>query len=171
MNTYAYVGGNPLIYSDPYGLEATTLGLGSAVGGGEAIISGLGRALPGILGSAGGVLGGVLLPSAMGDGTLADAISDTKTGECKSDDGCPPCEPYAVGKVGYQGPKQSVRGIDGTRAGTGAFHYIIFEVQQNPNNCKCRWQETKKLFGHHYYGIPEPTWVNLNGKGRPPSYP
>ena len=104
---------------------------------------------------------------------IADAIGNTidAIGEmCKGND-CPPCEPYGVGTVGYQGPKLSVRGKDGTRAGTGALHYIIFEVQQNPKDCKCRWQETKKLYGHHYYGTPEPTWVNLNGKGRPPSYP
>lgn len=72
---------------------------------------------------------------------------------------CPPCTPYNKGSIGYQGPKTSVRGIHGTRAGTGQEHYIIFEVQQNPQNCQCRWQETKRLFGHHYLGRPLPNWI------------
>lgn len=84
---------------------------------------------------------------------------------------CNPCQPYPVGTIGYQGPKTSVHGIDGTRNGTGRLHYIIFQVQQNPKTCQCRWQETKKLFGHHYYGTPQSGWINLNGKSRPPSYP
>lgn len=58
---------------------------------------------------------------------------------------CKPCQPYPVGVIGYQGPKISVHGIDGTRNGTGRLHYIIFQVQQNPKTCQCRWQETKKI--------------------------
>lgn len=84
---------------------------------------------------------------------------------------CKPCQPYPVGVIGYQGPKISAHGIDGTRNGTGRLHYIIFQVQQNPKTCQCRWQETKKLFGHHYYSTPQSGWVNLNGRPRPPSYP
>lgn len=85
---------------------------------------------------------------------------------------CPPCVPYPVGTIGYQGPKTSTRGIHGTRAGTGEEHYILFEVQQNPQTCQCRWQENKKVAGHHYMWQPNLFMtINLNGKGRPPSYP
>lgn len=67
---------------------------------------------------------------------------------------CPPCEPYPVDTIGYQGPKTTVKGKDSVLTGTGAMHYILFVVQQNPNDCKCRWQESKKIAGHHYYNQP-----------------
>lgn len=100
-------------------------------------------------------------------------VSQSKTDDkpCISGNCCPPCSPYPKGTVGYQGPKTSVNGIHGTRNGTGEPHYIIFEVHQRQDTCKCRWQETKKLFGHHYLGEPKPGWINLNGKPRPPPYP
>ncbi|WP_228064786.1 RHS repeat-associated core domain-containing protein [Muribacter muris] len=87
---------------------------------------------------------------------------------------CPPCQPYPVGTVGYQGPKSATRGMHGTRAGTGELHYILFEVQQLPyeKGCKCRWQETNRIAGHHYMHQPNSAFaVDLNGKGRPPAYP
>ncbi|WP_237184416.1 RHS repeat domain-containing protein [Rodentibacter caecimuris] len=87
---------------------------------------------------------------------------------------CPPCKPYPVGTIGYQGPKKSVHGMHGTRNGTGEMHYILFEVQQNPphKDCTCRWQESKKIAGHHYMYQPNIfLTVNLNGRERPPSYP
>jgi hypothetical protein len=101
-------------------------------------------------------------------GSIIDAVIKF----CTPDDPCPICKPYRVGTIGWQGPKTSVDGIDGTRSGTGKEHYILFEVQQNPKTCECRWQENKKIAGHHYYSQPNLFMtVNLNGKGRPPSYP
>lgn len=85
---------------------------------------------------------------------------------------CSPCEPYPVGTIGFQGPKAAIRGKDGTRAGTGREHYVLFEVQQNPFTCKCRWQESKKVAAHHYYTQTNLFHtINLNGGKRPPSYP
>ncbi|WP_150538443.1 RHS repeat domain-containing protein, partial [Actinobacillus vicugnae] len=97
----------------------------------------------------------------------------TITKECDKNK-CPPCEPYPVGTVGYQGPKTSQRGIHGVRSGSGEMHYILFVVQQLPpeKGCTCRWQEDKRIAGHHYMNQPNPfVTVNLNGKGRLPSYP
>lgn len=85
---------------------------------------------------------------------------------------CSPCAPYPVDTIGSQGPKTAVRGVHGTRNGTGKEHCILFEVQQNPSTFQCRWQENKKIAGHHY--MLQPTIfmsVNLNGKSWTPSYP
>jgi RHS repeat-associated protein len=59
---------------------------------------------------------------------------------------CPPCEPYAVGTIGYQGPEVGVRGRD-----AGVAHYWLYQVEQIPVTCKCFWKEkTKSLTGSHH---------------------
>ncbi|WP_077587448.1 RHS repeat-associated core domain-containing protein [Rodentibacter caecimuris] len=88
---------------------------------------------------------------------------------------CPPCTPYPVGTIGYTGPRIVQRGIDGVRnnGGQGIPHFKLFAVNQNPNDCACRWEQTKKVmrdYGHHTKYIPVGA-VDLNGKGDPPSYP
>jgi RHS repeat-associated protein len=150
-NRFGYAEQNPLLFIDPLGQNTVTGGatIGGSIGG-----------------PPGAIVGGLIGFGAL---VLIDRF-------CKPDDPCPPCKPFPVGTVGWQGPKTSVDGIDGTRAGTGKEHYILFEVQQYPKShkesCACRWQETKKLAGHHYYFQPNLFMtVNLNGKGRPPSYP
>lgn len=61
---------------------------------------------------------------------------------------CPPCKPYPVGTIGYIGPRIVQRWADGTRnnggIGIGIQHFKVFAVQQNPNDCTCRWQQTQK---------------------------
>ena len=90
-------------------------------------------------------------------------------------EGCPPCSPYEVGRIGYVGPRVVQDGIDGARGngGVGVPHYKLYTVIQDKRDCKCQWMHTKKiksLYGHHAYEIP-PGAINLNGKGEPPSYP
>ncbi|MCX2962452.1 RHS repeat domain-containing protein, partial [Rodentibacter caecimuris] len=81
---------------------------------------------------------------------------------------CPPCKPYPVGTIGYQGTESHERGMF-----AGQMHYHIFEVQQNPNDCKCRWKKgNKSIWGHQYFGAIDPSWVDLNSSSnRPPNYP
>jgi RHS repeat-associated protein len=146
-NRFGYAEQNPFVFVDPLGQN--TIAGGAAIGGAVA-------------GPPGAIVGGLIGFGAL---VLIDKL-------CSPDDPCPPCKPYPVGTIGWQGPKTSVDGIDGTRSGTGKEHYILFEVQQNPKTCACRWQETNKIAGHHYYSQPNLFMtVNLNGKGRPPSYP
>jgi hypothetical protein len=100
----------------------------------------------------------------IGAGIIAKGIYDM----CTAKD-CPPCEPYPVGTIGYQGPEVGVKGQD-----AGTPHYNLYQVEQIPSSCKCIWKEkTKALSGnHHYYTQPNPAMgVNLNGSSRPPNYP
>ena len=95
--------------------------------------------------------------------------STTDISNCsKTETGCPPCSPYPVGTLGYQGPEAHLRGTF-----AGREHYHIFEVQQNPNDCKCRWQKgSKSVWSHQYFGDINPSWINLNSSpNRPPNYP
>ena len=93
----------------------------------------------------------------------------------KTESGCPPCNPYPVGTLGYIGPRIVQRGADGARNNDGIEipHFKVFAVQQNPKDCTCRWQQTQKvmqIYGHHTKFIPSGA-IDLNGKGDPPSYP
>lgn len=81
---------------------------------------------------------------------------------------CPPCTPYPVGTIGYQGPESHKTGQFANQS-----HYHIFIVNQNPNDCVCRWNNApKKSYGHQYFGTINLTWINLNSSPkRPPNYP
>lgn len=86
--------------------------------------------------------------------------------------------PYPVGSIGYIGPKKSHYGKDGIHFGENKEHYKLYTVQQNPKNCKCRWQQvTEILTGkHHYYSQPNASMaINLNYKypqgGKTMTYP
>ena len=63
-------------------------------------------------------------------------------------------------------------GSHSTGVYAGQSHYHIFVVNQNPNNCQCFWDiGPKKIWGHQYFGVLVPTWIDLNGSKRPPNYP
>ena len=99
--------------------------------------------------------------------TSSQAKTESDVSKCDKTK-CPPCKPYPVGTLGYQGPEAHLRGTF-----AGREHYHIFEVQQNPNDCKCRWQKgSKSVWGHQYFGDINPSWINLNSSpNRPPNYP
>ena len=162
MNLYRFEG-TVQNQVDPLGLFAPALAAPWLLEG----LAYVGTAMAGIL-----VAAGIMDATEEEDKVEAQAEADG-TAKCNKTK-CPPCKPYPVGTVGYQGPKTSLRGIHGTRTGSGEMHYILFVVQQLPpeKGCTCRWQEDKGIAGHHYMIQPNPfVTVDLNDKGRPPSYP
>ena len=176
LNLYAYVGNDPVNWMDPEGLDAIPIGLaGFGVASGTGTVVAVGSAQMFVLGGA-GLLSAYAITSWAIDGTwldggigdwIYDQIHPMDKGKCKPE--CPPCTPYPVGSIGYQGPETHKTGID-----SGISHYHIFEVQQIPSNCKCIWkQRTEKITGNrHYYHQPNIYYaINLNGSGRPPKYP
>ena len=100
------------------------------------------------------------------DKAQAQSAAQVEASKCAKT-GCPPCNPYPVGTVGYQGPEAHSTGVY-----AGQSHYHIFVVNQNPNNCQCFWNiGPKKIWGHQYFGVLDPAWIDLNGSKRPPNYP
>ena len=55
----------------------------------------------------------------------------------------------------------------------GQSDYHIFVVNQNPNNCQCFWNiDPPKIWGHQYFGVINPSWIDLNSSpNKPPKYP
>ena len=126
----------------------------------NAVATATGVAASAVAAAAVGIVG-ALYPTPAGEG------SDKVPQDCPKP--CPPCSPYPVGTVGYQGPEVGTKGRD-----AGIPHYWLYEVQQKPQTCECFWRErTKAITGnHHYYHQPNPAMsINLNGSGRPPRYP
>ena len=161
LNRWGYVGGSPLLATDPKGLFLPAIPVAIAIG--EAIGAGVAA-----------IINAAPVAAAVGVGVVAMSIpsdtpkDDTDKKTCSSDN-CPPCSPYPVGTIGYQGSEVHKTGRD-----AGMSHFHLFEVQQIRTTCECIWKErTKSIAGdHHYYYQPNFAFaINLNGKGRPPSYP
>ncbi len=155
LDTYAYVDGSPLNGIDPDGEGPFFPSCNSGGCHSPAPIPFPGPGprpapSPGFPGFSVPLPGGLLIP-------LIQEMCKEKT--------CPPCTPYAVGDLGYQGPKVSQQGID-----KGVPHYILFQVQQIQSTCECIWKEnTKGIMGGHH--SPTAMGVDLNGLPRPPPYP
>ena len=150
LNTYGYVGGNPLSHLDRTGHNAAT-----AIEGAE-----IGAAFGGPWGAAAGaVIGfgiGALAANSFWNWYQSQEHDSTRdaTGEdvescdsvsCK-DDGCPPCKTVSgrivpVGTLAYR--PLDVIPDDEKQHGVFGSHHNIFTAQQNPNNCQCFWKKEK----------------------------
>lgn len=147
INTYSYVGENPLRYVDPMGLETTgfnCLGCHHPV-----------PTLP-------------FAPTQPGNGSPAgsgNSSPSSSTDSAKNCTGCQPCTPYPAGTIGYIGPHYD----NHYSKYHGMYlnpHLNLYFVTQD-KECTCRW---KKAWPD---AVPPPAplnWVDLNG-GFPPLFP
>jgi len=138
LNTYGYVGGNPLARIDPYGLFFNESKYATLVEGASTVTGvAASTVAAGITGVA-----AALYPSPAGEG------SDQPPRQCEDDgdDGCPPCKTISgkivpVGTIGYRPldtPGSPQHGIDGP-------HHNILQANQIPKGnpvgeCDCFWQ-------------------------------
>lgn len=131
INTYGYALQNPLIYTDPNGLNPLAIclipGVNAACAAAGSAIAAGGKAL----------LGGVVIAA-----TIALSGDSAQEEECKEND-CPPCRTRSgktvpVGTIAYR-PLDVLPG-DTVQHGVSGSHYNIYKANQNPNNCQCFWQ-------------------------------
>lgn len=141
VNTYLYANANPLTFTDP-------LGLNPAVG----CVAG---AWAGPLGCGAGAAIGTAIVGGAALAAILSTPGDTAKAEQCSVSSCPPCTPYAKGTIGYIGPH-----TDHDHFPIGRPHLNLFQVNQNPKNCKCFWN---KATPDAAAPPPQPGWVNLNG--------
>ena len=134
-SVYAYVGSSPYMNVDRTG-ESAVITVGP-VAGGFAVADG---PLP-----VGDIIAG---------GIIAGAVAYDVYEWCTS---CPACSPHPAGTVGYIGPH-----YDHDHWPVGRPHLNLFVVNQNPNDCKCRWNKRTKP-GDVAPLPPDPAWVDLNG--------
>ena len=164
------MGGNPVNFLDSHGLLNTApvhLGGGGSPGGSSGAIGAVGGgAAKGFAGSVGFGVGAwgayQVWDGYSSESSEAGASGDTtKTEQC-TDSSCPPCTPYVNGTIGYIGPH-----TDHDHFPIGRPHLNLFQVNQNPKDCKCHWNRATPDYAPP---PPQPAWVNLNG-GFPPLSP
>ena len=131
-NLYAYVDGNPVNAVDPMGLRQSA---------GGTIISFLCQIFPVYC----------ALPA------ILPQIPEKKTSPntCPARGLCPPCTPHPAATVGYIGPH-----YDHDHWPIGRPHLNLFQVNQDPVSCRCKWNKAKPSVAAP---PPLPDWVDLNG--------
>jgi len=138
-NTYGYVAARPIVFGDPFGLDAVGQAIGRGVGawGGRIIGGAIGTAIEPGGGTAVGAFAGGAIGTRIG-GAVGSAIGDM----CKEQT-CPPCRlvngtVVPLGTIAYRydylPPHVQQHGIYGE-------HFNLYTANQNPKNCKCFWQD------------------------------
>ena len=120
-SVYGYALGNLARWSDPRGEEAVGV-IGGVVGSGIAA----GGAVVG--GGIATVIGILLIPSTMGDGTLSPeqmAAQQEGAQQCSPSGKCPPCRPYPAGTIGYRADSHAHN-----TPGVGTSHLNLYRVNQ-----------------------------------------
>jgi RHS repeat-associated protein len=157
-STYGYVDGQPTMKVDPEGLQFVLPG--GAAGG----FGGLG----GFGGNAGnrsssdndpyGGLGQYMRDggSTSGNASNSSSSSSAQQEQCKQP--CPPCKladgtVVPIGTIGY---RWDVLPSNVVQHGIAGDHLNLYEVNQNPNNCKCFWKR-----GPTVRPPPLPGWIPI----------
>jgi RHS repeat-associated protein len=154
ISTYGYAFGNPLLFIEPFGLApnqacaagwiATCTIVGGGIGyWGGGIIGGVAGSEVPIAGNAAGFVAGSQL-GGMGGASAGGVLGGlTSSLVCPDEKPCPPCKTIdgqivPAGTIGYRHdivppgkPHYPYKGS----------HYNLYKANQNPNNCKCFWQE------------------------------
>jgi RHS repeat-associated protein len=154
LNLFGYAKNNPVYYYDLVGKNS------------EAIRWGMWGTI-----TIGAILTTIPEPSTTAIGlTMLGGVALTIAGDTpRCNEKCPPCEPYPVGTLGYQGPEVHSRGRY-----AGKSHYHLFIVEQIPSTCQCIWKEaTTRVAGDHAIADQPDIFytINKNEPNRPPSYP